>query len=99
MNANLLLEGWKIRKRIESDGYLGCKFRVAESMRTSREGTSGTSATARRLEAGEGKSRYFWLSQALANPVVQKAACSDLDLCDLSSPVWPRLKMVSQHTF
>jgi len=32
MNANLLLEGWKIRKRIESDGYLGCKFRVAESL-------------------------------------------------------------------
>jgi hypothetical protein len=32
MNANLLLEGGKIRKRIESDGYLGCKFRVAESL-------------------------------------------------------------------
>jgi hypothetical protein len=32
MNANLLLEEWKIRKRIESDGYLGCKFRVAESL-------------------------------------------------------------------
>jgi hypothetical protein len=32
MNTNLLLDELKIRKRIESDGYLGCKFRVAESL-------------------------------------------------------------------
>jgi hypothetical protein len=32
MNANLLREGWKIGKRIESGGYLGCKFTVAESL-------------------------------------------------------------------
>jgi hypothetical protein len=32
MNANLLLERWRIGKRIESGGYLGNKFTVAESL-------------------------------------------------------------------
>jgi hypothetical protein len=32
MNANLLLPRREIRKRIESGGYLGCKFRVEESL-------------------------------------------------------------------
>jgi hypothetical protein len=32
MNANLLLERWRIGKRIESGGYLDCKFTVAESL-------------------------------------------------------------------
>jgi hypothetical protein len=32
MNANLLLEKGGIRKRIESDGYLGYKSTVAESL-------------------------------------------------------------------
>jgi hypothetical protein len=32
MNANLLPEGWKIGKRIESGSYLGCKLTVAESL-------------------------------------------------------------------
>ena len=32
MNANLLLERWRIGKRIESGGYLGYKFTVAESL-------------------------------------------------------------------
>jgi hypothetical protein len=32
MNANLHLERWRIGKRIESGGYLGNKFTVAESL-------------------------------------------------------------------
>jgi hypothetical protein len=32
MNANLLLERWRIGKRIESGGYLDYKFTVAESL-------------------------------------------------------------------
>jgi hypothetical protein len=32
MNANLLLERWRIGKRIESGGYLDNKFTVAESL-------------------------------------------------------------------
>jgi hypothetical protein len=32
MNANLLLERWRIGKRIESGGYLRYKFTVAESL-------------------------------------------------------------------
>ena len=50
------------------------------------------------MDASKGKSSDFRLSQALANRVVQKAACSDLDLCDLSPPVSPRREMVSQYT-
>jgi hypothetical protein len=44
MNANLLPEGWKIGKRIESGSYLGCKFTVAESL------TSRSSARTKRRE-------------------------------------------------
>jgi hypothetical protein len=38
----------------------------------------------------EPKPHHFRRPQALAYPVVKKAACSDLDLCDLSPPVSPR---------
>jgi hypothetical protein len=51
------------------------------------------------MDSVKGKSRDLRLSQALACPVVQKAACGDLDSCDLSPSVSPRLKMVSQYTF
>jgi hypothetical protein len=32
MNANLLLERWRIGKRVESGSYLDYKFTVAESL-------------------------------------------------------------------
>jgi hypothetical protein len=32
MNANLLLERWRIEKRVESGSYLDYKFTVAESL-------------------------------------------------------------------
>jgi hypothetical protein len=51
------------------------------------------------MDAGRGNALDFRLSQVLANPVVQKAACGDLNFGDLSPPVSPRRKMVSQYTF
>jgi hypothetical protein len=51
------------------------------------------------MRAGKGKSRDFRLSQALAYPVVQKAAFGDPNFCDLSPPVSPRREMVSKYTF
>jgi hypothetical protein len=51
------------------------------------------------MEGGKGKSRDFRLSQALADPVVQKVEISAFILCGLSPPVSPRQKMVSQYTF
>jgi hypothetical protein len=51
------------------------------------------------MDSGKGKSRDFRLSKALAYRVVQKAVCGDLNFCDLSPLVSPRLKMVSQYTF
>jgi hypothetical protein len=51
------------------------------------------------MDAGNGKSRDFGLSQALANQVVQKGICGDFILCGLSPPVSPRQQMVSQYTF
>ena len=51
------------------------------------------------LDAGNGKSHHFRLSQALANQVVKKGRCGDFILCGLSPPVSPRGKMVSQYTF
>src|ERR1022692_4124044 len=53
----------------------------------------------RPMDAGNGKSRDFRLSQALANQVVQKGVCGDFILCGLSPPVSPRQEMVSQYTF
>ena len=47
------------------------------------------------MDAGKGKSGDFRLSQALANPVVQKGVCGDFILYGLSPPVSPRRKMVS----
>jgi len=43
MNANLHLERWRIGKRIESGGYLGNKFTVAESLLWWRPGLAGYS--------------------------------------------------------
>ena len=51
------------------------------------------------MDAGKGKSSDFRLSKVLGYRVVQKAVWGDLDFCDLSPLVSPRLKMVSQHTF
>jgi hypothetical protein len=51
------------------------------------------------MEAGNGKSLDFRLSQSLANPPSQKGAIRSFLLCGLSPPVSPRGKMVSQYTF
>ena len=51
------------------------------------------------MDAGNGKSRDFRLSQALANQVVQKGLCGDLVLCGLSPPVSHRQEMASRYTF
>jgi hypothetical protein len=51
------------------------------------------------MDTVKGKSRDFRLSQALAYRVVRKGVGGDVILCDLSPPVSPRRKAVSQYTF
>jgi len=50
------------------------------------------------MDEGNGKSQRFQPFPNPCLPVVQKAACGDLDFCDLSPPVSPRREMVSQYT-
>ena len=51
------------------------------------------------MEAGNGKSSDFRLSQALANQVVRKGVCGDFILCGLSSPVSASRSLVHRYTF
>jgi hypothetical protein len=50
------------------------------------------------MDAGNGKSRDFGLSQALANQVVQKGVCGDFILCGLSPPVSASWSLVHRYT-
>jgi hypothetical protein len=51
------------------------------------------------MDAGNGKSRDFGLSQALANQVVRKGVCGDFILCGLSPPVSASWSLVHRYTF
>jgi hypothetical protein len=50
------------------------------------------------MDAGNGKSRDFRLSQALANQVVRKGVCGDFILCGLSPPVSPIRQLAHGYT-
>jgi hypothetical protein len=50
------------------------------------------------MGAGNGKSRDFGLSQALANQVVRKGVCGDFILCGLSPPVSAGWSLVHRYT-
>jgi len=50
------------------------------------------------MDAGNGKSRDFGLSQALANQVVRKGVCGDFILCGLSPPVSASWSLVHRYT-
>ena len=50
------------------------------------------------MDAGNGKSSDFRLSQALANQVVRKGVCGDFILCGLSPPVSADWSLVHRYT-
>src|ERR1039458_7506375 len=50
------------------------------------------------MDAGNGKSSDFRLSQALANQVVRKGVCGDFILCGLSPPVSASWSLVHRYT-
>ena len=50
------------------------------------------------MDAGNGKSRDFRLSQALANQVVRKGVCGDFILCGFSPPVSASWSLVHGYT-
>ena len=50
------------------------------------------------MDAGNGKSRDFRLSQAPANQVVRKGVCGDFILCGLSPPVSASWSLVHRYT-
>jgi hypothetical protein len=51
------------------------------------------------MDAGNGKSRDFGLSQALANQVVRKGVCGDFILCGFSPYVSADWSLVHRYTF